>query len=118
MSFEELERIAKQGRSVESLKKHCRLLWELVELIASVATVFLVKQLRQRESDQVLNRHRWQNDVHVCCEQQQQIVREPAGGRTTTTTWNYENQPTVFHMPDGSRVTMTYNANNRRVDRE
>lgn len=65
MSFEELGRIAKQRRSVESLKKHCRLLWGLVELSASVATVFLDKRLRQRESDQVLNRRRWQNDLHV-----------------------------------------------------
>ena len=31
---------------------------------------------------------------------------------------NYESQPIVFQMPDGSRVTMTYNGNNRRVDRE
>jgi YD repeat-containing protein len=34
------------------------------------------------------------------------------------TMWNFENQPTLFRIPDGSRVTMTYNANNRRVDRE
>jgi hypothetical protein len=31
---------------------------------------------------------------------------------------NYENQPTLFQMTNGSRVTMTYNANNRRIDRE
>jgi YD repeat-containing protein len=47
----------------------------------------------------------------------QQIVREPSGVRTKTT-WIYDNQPTLFRMPDGSRVTMTYNANNRRVVRE
>jgi YD repeat-containing protein len=34
------------------------------------------------------------------------------------TMWNCENQPTLFRMPDGSRVTMSYNANNFRVDRE
>jgi hypothetical protein len=28
------------------------------------------------------------------------------------------NQTAFFQMPDGSRVTMTYNANNRRVARE
>ena len=47
----------------------------------------------------------------------QQSVQEPFGARATTT-GNYEIQPTLFRMPDGSRVTMTYHTNNRRVDRE
>ena len=33
-------------------------------------------------------------------------------------TWDIENQPTLFQKPDGSRVTMTYNADHRRVRKE
>ena len=47
----------------------------------------------------------------------QQLELSPAGDRTTTI-WNYENQPTLFRKPNGTRVTMVYNANNRRVSKE
>ena len=43
----------------------------------------------------------------------QQIERAPSG--TTTNVWNYENQMTLVQMPNGSRVTMAYNANFRRT---
>jgi YD repeat-containing protein len=36
-------------------------------------------------------------------------------GNRTTTTWNYENQPTLYRLPSGGRVTMAYNGDNRRV---
>ncbi len=42
---------------------------------------------------------------------------EPNGDRTTTT-WDYENQPTLYRLPDGSRATMTYNADLRCVKKE
>jgi len=32
--------------------------------------------------------------------------------------WDYENQPTLVELSTGSRVTMTYNADNCRVRRE
>jgi hypothetical protein len=41
-------------------------------------------------------------------------VEAPAGGRTTDT-WGYENQTTLVQLPGGARVTMAYNADNRRV---
>jgi YD repeat-containing protein len=44
----------------------------------------------------------------------QRIEQPPAGNRTTTT-WNFENQPTQYLLPSGSRVTMAYNGDNRRV---
>jgi len=47
----------------------------------------------------------------------QQIVEAPSGG-IITTTWDYENQPTLVHKPDNSRVTSSYNADNRRVRKE
>ncbi len=47
----------------------------------------------------------------------QQLVREPSGNRTTTT-WDYENQPTLYCLTSGDRVTMAYNADNRRVRKE
>ncbi|MEI7702014.1 MAG: hypothetical protein WCK86_19610 [Planctomycetia bacterium] len=28
---------------------------------------------------------------------------------------NYENQPTLYQLPSGSRVTMSYRGDNRRV---
>ena len=43
----------------------------------------------------------------------QQIEQAPTG--TTTNTWNYENQLTGVVLPSGQRVTMTYNADLRRV---
>ncbi len=45
----------------------------------------------------------------------QQIEQAPTG--TTTNTWNYENQMTLVQKPDGSRVTMAYNANFRRTQK-
>ena len=45
----------------------------------------------------------------------QQIEQAPSG--TTTNVWNYENQMTLVQMPNGSRVTMAYNANFRRTDK-
>ena len=44
----------------------------------------------------------------------QQVDQGPSGA--TTYVWNYENQMTGVVKPDGSRVTMAYNANFRRVD--
>ena len=44
-----------------------------------------------------------------------QQIEQPAIGNRTTTTWNYENQPTLYRLPAGSRVTMIYNGDNRRV---
>ena len=44
----------------------------------------------------------------------QQVDQAPSGA--TTYVWNYENQMTLVVKPDGSRVTMAYNANFRRVD--
>jgi YD repeat-containing protein len=44
-----------------------------------------------------------------------QQIEQPAVGNRTTTTWNYENQPTLYQLPSGSRVTMSYNGDNRRV---
>ncbi len=46
-----------------------------------------------------------------------QIQESPGGGRKTTT-WDYENQPVLYELSDGSRVTMTYNADNRRISKE
>ena len=47
----------------------------------------------------------------------QQIVEEPNGDRTTTI-WDYENQSTLYQLPSGALVTMSYNADNRRVRKE
>jgi len=44
----------------------------------------------------------------------QQVDQAPSGA--TTYVWNFENQMTGVLKPDGSRVTMTYNANFRRTD--
>lgn len=44
-----------------------------------------------------------------------QQIEIPAAGNRTTTTWNYENQPTVYRLASGGRVTMQYNGDNRRV---
>jgi len=43
----------------------------------------------------------------------QQVDQAPSG--STTYAWNYENQMTGRVKPDGSRVTMAYNANFRRT---
>lgn len=47
----------------------------------------------------------------------QQLEQPPAGSRTTTT-WDYENQPILYRLPDASRVTMSYNSDSRRVIKE
>ena len=47
----------------------------------------------------------------------QQLEQPPAGSRTTTT-WDYENQPIVYRLPDASRMTMSYNSDSRRVTEE
>ena len=39
----------------------------------------------------------------------------PTAGNRPTTTWNFENQPTLYQLPSGGRVTMQYNGDNRRV---
>ena len=44
-----------------------------------------------------------------------QQIEQPAIGNRRTTTWNYENQPTLYRLPAGSRVTMINNGDNRRV---
>ena len=44
-----------------------------------------------------------------------QQIEQSAIGNRTTTTWNFENQPTLYRLPAGSRVTMIYNGDNRRV---
>ena len=45
-----------------------------------------------------------------------QIEKAPNG--TTTRTWDYENQPSGVVLPSGARVTMSYNADFRRVRKE
>jgi YD repeat-containing protein len=45
-----------------------------------------------------------------------QQIEIPAAGNRTTTTWNYENQPTLYRLPSGGRVTMYYNGQNRRTE--
>jgi uncharacterized protein RhaS with RHS repeats len=45
-----------------------------------------------------------------------QQIEIPAAGNRTTTTWNYENQPTLYRLPSGVRVTMLYNVDNRRIE--
>ena len=44
----------------------------------------------------------------------QQKELSPTADRTTVT-WNYENQPTLYQFPLGTRATYSYNADNRRV---
>lgn len=44
----------------------------------------------------------------------QQRSIDPTGARTTTT-WNFDNQPTLYRFPLGTRATYLYNADNRRV---
>jgi len=46
----------------------------------------------------------------------QQIDAAPTG--RTTVTWDYENLPTLYRLLDASRVTMSYNADNRCVRKE
>jgi RHS repeat-associated protein len=46
----------------------------------------------------------------------QRIVEQPTAARTTTI-WDFENQPTLYANPDASRVTMAYNADNRRTEK-
>lgn len=43
----------------------------------------------------------------------QQVESAPTG--VTTNVWNYENQLTGVVLPSGQRVTMTYNADFRRI---
>ena len=43
---------------------------------------------------------------------------EQAASGTTSYTWNYENQQTKVLLPNGSRETMTYNADFRCVSKE
>ena len=45
-----------------------------------------------------------------------QQIEIPAAGNRTTTTWNYENQPTLYRLPSGGRVTMLHNGDNRRIE--
>src|SRR5205814_1571359 len=47
----------------------------------------------------------------------QQVVRNPNATRTTTI-WNYENQPTLYKQPANARVTMAYNADKLRVEKD
>ena len=44
-------------------------------------------------------------------------IVEQSDGKRTTRTWDYKNQNTRIELPNGSLVTMIYNADNRRVDR-
>jgi len=47
----------------------------------------------------------------------QQRVVDPSGARTTTV-WNYENQPTLYKLPDATRVTMAYHPDLLRVQKD
>ena len=47
-----------------------------------------------------------------------QQIEQPATGNRTTTTWTFENQPSHFQLPDASRVTLSYNADNRRISKQ
>lgn len=47
----------------------------------------------------------------------QQIVLNPDAIRATTT-WSYGNQATFYRLADGSRVTMTYSSDLRRVQKD
>lgn len=50
----------------------------------------------------------------------QQIVKNPDGTRVTTT-WDFENQPTQYNQPTNTTypvVTMAYNADNQRVQKQ
>jgi YD repeat-containing protein len=46
----------------------------------------------------------------------QQVDHAPSG--RTTYTWDFENQNTRVELPSGVRVTMSYNADFRRMDKE
>lgn len=41
-----------------------------------------------------------------------------ATGDRTTATLDYENKPVLYQQPAGNRVTMQFNADNRRVRKE
>jgi len=43
-------------------------------------------------------------------------IEQPVAGAITMSTWNYENQPTLYRLPSGGRMTMSYNGDNRRVE--
>lgn len=47
----------------------------------------------------------------------QQVELSPLGTRTTTV-WDFENQPSGMLLPNGNRMTYTYNADFRRVKTE
>lgn len=47
----------------------------------------------------------------------QQIIVSPGGNRTTYV-WDYENQNTLVRLPSGARVTMAYNADQRRIRKD
>lgn len=47
----------------------------------------------------------------------QQIVAEPSGNRSTCT-WDHENQNTLVHLSDSSRVTMTSNSDSHRTRKD
>ena len=44
-------------------------------------------------------------------------VLQPSASRTTYG-WDYENETTLVRLPTGSRVTMAYNADFRRVRKD
>ena len=54
----------------------------------------------------------------ICDPNGNQQIEFPAAGNRTTTTWKYEDQPTLYRLPSGGRVTMLYNGDNRRVEKQ
>jgi hypothetical protein len=47
----------------------------------------------------------------------QQFSRNPSNN-TTTTSWNFANQPPLYKLGTGARVTCPYNADNRQVQKK
>lgn len=63
----------------------------------------------------IILRVRTARTIYVYDAMGNQQIEQSAVGSRTTTTWNYENQPSVYRLPAGGRVTMQYNGDNRRV---
>ena len=47
-----------------------------------------------------------------------QQIEQTAVGNHITTTWNFENQPTLYRLPSGGGVTLLFNTDNRRVEKQ
>jgi YD repeat-containing protein len=60
-----------------------------------------------------------QRTTYACDTASRRSVKLLPSGARTTTVWDYENQPTLYNkLPTGARVTMSYNAGNRRIRME